>query len=94
MTPEHPAEIECPSCDGDGGECKECDQGYFTITECPAKFIGQELIQDIQIVTASEHHLPVAGGTLDQSAWWFELKETLRREENRVQDEQSKRRNR
>lgn len=92
MTPESSADIECPSCDGEG--CEECQDGYFTITECPAKFIGSELIQDIQIVSACEHHLPVVGGLLDQSAWWFELKETLRREENRIQDDQSKRRNR
>jgi hypothetical protein len=43
-------------------------------------------------VTASEHHLPVAGGLLDQSAWWFELRQLLKAEENRVQDEQQKRR--
>jgi len=59
---------------------------------CPAKYIGSELIQDIQVVSACEHHLPVAGGVLDQSAWWFELRETLRREERRIQDEQQQRR--
>jgi hypothetical protein len=51
------------------------------------------LIQDIQIVSSSEHHLPVSGGLLDQSAWWFSLKELLKREENLVQNEQAKRRN-
>lgn len=92
MTPEQPAEIECPSCAGDG--CDECQDGYFAISECPQRFIGSELVDDIRIVSASDHHLPVAGGILDQSAWWFDLKETLRREENRIQDEQSKRRDR
>jgi hypothetical protein len=56
-------------------------------------FIGQELISDIQIVTASEHHLPVEGGLLDQSAWWFELKNLLKSEENLIQNEQQERRN-
>jgi len=51
------------------------------------------LIADIQVVTASEHHLPVAGGLLDQSAWWFELKNLLKSEENLIQNEQTKRRN-
>lgn len=60
--------------------------------ECPSQFIGQELIQDIRVVSSSEHHLPVSGGLLDQSAWWFELRGLLKSEENRVQDEQSKRR--
>jgi hypothetical protein len=92
VSDETPAEIECPACGGDG--CKECDNGYFKITQCPQQFIGQDLLSDIQVITASEHHLPVAGGLLDQSAWWFELRETLRREENRVKDEQSERRNR
>jgi hypothetical protein len=85
----HTAEIECPSCDGDG--CKECAGGYFEIKECPSKYIGQELIADIGVVTASEHHLPCVGGILDQSAWWFELRQHLRSEESKIQDEQSKR---
>jgi hypothetical protein len=45
------------------------------------------------VVSACEHHLPVAGGLLDQSAWWFELRGLLKSEENRVQEEQAKRRN-
>jgi hypothetical protein len=51
------------------------------------------LISDIQVVTASEHHLPVAGGLLDQSAWWFELRNLMKSEESLIQDEQFKRRN-
>ena len=77
-------------CSGDG--CEDCEDGCFSVTECPSKYIGQELISDIEIVTASEQHLPVAGGLLDQSAWWFELKRILASEENLIQQEQSKRR--
>lgn len=61
------------------------------MTECPSKYIGQELIQDIRIVTATEQHLPVAGGLLDQSAWWFELKTLLKSEENLIENEKAKR---
>lgn len=85
----HPAEIECPECDGDG--CSECDSGYFILNQCPSKFIGHELIADVQVVVSSEQHLPIAGGLLDQSAWWFELRELLRREENRIQNEKTNR---
>jgi len=91
VSEEFPAEIECNECGGHG--CKHCEGGYFKVTECPSQFIGQDLIADIRVVTASEHHLPVAGGLLDQSAWWFELKTLLSVEENRVQEEQEKRRN-
>jgi hypothetical protein len=42
-------------------------------------------------VTASENHLPVVGGLLDQSAWWFELRSTLQAEERRIQDDKEKR---
>jgi hypothetical protein len=90
VSEQQPAEIECPACSGHG--CDECKNGWFELTQCPSKFIGQELISDIQVVTASEHHLPVAGGLLDQSAWWFELRQLLKAEENRVQDEQQNRR--
>lgn len=84
-----PAEIECPVCGGTG--CEHCVDGYFTLTECPSRYIGAELISDIQIVSCSEHHLPVTGGILDQSAWWLELKTLLRNEETRIQEEQGKR---
>ena len=61
------------------------------MTECPSKYIGRELIADIKVVTASEQHLPVAGGLLDQSAWWFELKTLLKSEENLIEAEKAKR---
>jgi len=83
--------VECPGCNGDG--CDECEDGYFTVSECPSKFIGQEMIEDIRVVSSCENHLPVAGGLLDQSAWWFEMRQLLRSEENLIQGEQSKRRN-
>ena len=90
VSPHFPADIECQECGGQG--CSECEDGYFSLTQCPSEFIGQDLISDIRLITATEHHLPVAGGLLDQSAWWFELKTLLASEENRVQAEQEKRR--
>ena len=90
MTPQQPAEIECPECGGEG--CEHCKDGWFEVTECPTRYIGQELIQDIHVIGATDTHLPVAGGLLDQSAWWFELRGLLKLEEYRVQEEQNKRR--
>lgn len=90
MSKEFPAEIECIECDGTG--CEHCNEGWYEIDQCPSKYIGQELISDIQIVAASDQHLPVAGGLLDQSAWWFELRQLLRSEEHRITEEQMKRR--
>jgi hypothetical protein len=89
VRPDQPAEIQCPVCEGDG--CNHCSGGWYEITECPSKYIGTELIDDIRIVTASEQHLPVAGGLLDQSAWWFELRQSLQAEERRIQDEKDRR---
>ena len=101
ITPEQPAEIECPVCGGEGGnkineewiKCQHCEDGYFTVPQCPTKFIGDELIYDIHIIGSTDQHLPVAGGLLDQSAWWFELRSILKSEEHKVQEEQNKRRN-
>ena len=90
MSAEYPAEIECPECGGTG--CDECSDGWFTVTECPTQYIGQELIQDIRIVGSPDNFLPVAGGLLDQSAWWFELRGQLKLEEHRIVEEQNKRR--
>ena len=88
---EQVAEIECPMCDATG--CHHCDGGYFVVDECPSNYIGEELIADMQITAATDHHLPVAGGLLDQSAWYLELRQTMQREEQRVSQEQAKRRN-
>lgn len=90
MSEQFPAEMECPACGGEG--CEHCENGWYTVTQCPSKYIGQELISDISIVSASENHLPVSGGLLDQSAWWFELRQLLRSEEHRITEEQMKRR--
>lgn len=84
-----PADVQCPECEGDG--CEYCDEGFFKLTECPSRYIGNELISDIQIVSASEHHLPVAGGLLDQSAWWFELRDRLKRDEMQIKAEREQR---
>ena len=91
LSEQQPAEIECPVCGCSEKGCDYCEGGFYQVTECPSKYIGQELIQDIRIVTSTEQHLPVAGGLLDQSAWWFELKTLLKSEENVIENEKAKR---
>ena len=91
MSKQSPIDIECPVCAVTGQDCEHCDDGQFTVSECPSRYIGQELIADLEIVTASKRHLPVAGGLLDQSAWWFELRQLLEREELLIQAEQQRR---
>ena len=90
-TNDDPAGIECPVCGGDG--CGECDGGTFWLRECPSKFIGQDLVEDLQVVTSTKEILPSAGGLLDQSAWWFELRQTLQYEENQIEEARQRRRN-
>lgn len=72
--------------------CEQCHDGFFEVTECPMKFIGSELADQIQIVGMSEYHLPVAGGLLDQSGWFIELKTALASEERLIEEEKNKRR--
>ena len=86
MSEQFPADIECPICNGEG--CEHCEDGWFSVKQCPSEYIGRELISDLRIVGATDTHLPVAGGLLDQSAWCFELRSLLKSEEDRVQTEQ------
>jgi hypothetical protein len=63
------------------------------LKECPSKFIGQDLIEDLQVVASTKDVMPAAGGLLDQSAWWFELRQLLQYEENQIEEARSRRRN-
>lgn len=92
MSEKFPADIECPLCNGEG--CEHCDEGWYSVTQCPSEYIGPQMISDIRIVAASDTHLPVAGGLFDQSAYWFELRGLLKSEEDRVQADQWERKDR
>ena len=62
------------------------------MTECPQSFIGSELIQDINIVEACNSGvMPVEGGLLNQSAYWFELKSRLESDKAKIEREQAER---
>jgi hypothetical protein len=79
-------------CGGEG--CEECESGSFWLSECPSKYIGPEMIDDLQVIAATQDIMPTAGGLLDQSAWWFELRQELKRQENIIEEERDRRRRR
>ena len=71
--------MECPSCDGRG--CDECNNGHFALKVCPNKYSG-ELISAIDLFDCYENGvLPIAGGALDQSAWFIHAAKTFKTEE-------------
>lgn len=78
-------EIECPSCNGLG--CKACDDGRFTVGECPNKFCSDVANVAGLAELFYEGLPPVAGGVLDQSAWFVNAARFLRNEEMRTKAE-------
>lgn len=69
-SPLSPLVIECPTCGGSG--CESCgDRGSFELAECPVAFAGSETWELIGLVDLYRRGLPpVAGGSLDQTAWF------------------------
>ena len=79
--------VACPVCDGVG--CEACDEGYFEVT-CPHRFVG-DLARFINLAgMCGDNCLPVAGGLLDQSAWFLSLYQRLNSEQNRIESEKIK----
>lgn len=97
LTEDQYAEINCPKCDGLGkfgdDTCPQCSgDGVFRLTSCPKEFVGVELSPAINLsAVASKGCLPVAGGTLDQANWFFDLWQTLESEQNKIEAERIER---
>lgn len=98
LTPENPAELECTACDGtaktrDSEVCKQCNgTGVFELTECPQKYVGSDMIYDLNIASACRDGvMPVSGGLMEQSAYWFDLWTTLESEQARIDRERMER---
>lgn len=89
------SEIECTACNGLGAECGSCGgDGFFRLEECPKKMIGQSLVGAINLASyAMKGQWPTTGGMLDQSAWFFDLVQTLESEQNRIDAERMDRNN-
>jgi hypothetical protein len=57
--------------------------------------VGGELINDINLVAHCENGvMPVEGGLLNQSQYYFELTSRLKSEQTKIQREQAERRKR
>lgn len=72
-TPDCPIDLECPSC-GEKG-CEECDEkGRLTVTSCPLRAVPLHLFRSLDLAQIYRRGLPpIAGGALDQSAWFVDL---------------------
>ena len=71
-TPEVPAFIKCPGCDGRIDGCRLCVKdgrpGELEITRCPLDDIAPDAMECLELVALFREGLPpVAGGTLDQT---------------------------
>lgn len=67
-------------------KCPECDDGHLTITDCPQApaHISQEMHRTASLADLYAKGLPpVAGGALEQSAWFVEAARWLWREQER-----------
>lgn len=82
-----PIEIECTQCNGKG--CNDCgDVGAWLLDHCPQKFIGQDMMEAINLAAyAMRGDWPIVGGMLDQSAWFVDLVSRLESEQNRIDKE-------
>ena len=77
--------IQCPSCDGCG--CEHCTNGEITITECPNKTC-EDLIPAIELSDFfHDKQMPIAGGVLDQSAWFLNFARRLKYEDAAVKSQ-------
>ena len=78
-TETQPIQIECPSCNGGG--CDGCDDGYVSIIGCPNEFC-RDIVPAVNLADLFDKGLPpVAGGALDQAAWFINATRILNNDE-------------
>jgi hypothetical protein len=75
-----PLVVACPTCDEQG--CGDCNgEGFFYVRGCPKQEIDLELYHVIKLADYLESGLPpVAGGSLNQAAWFMDFSRLLRSE--------------
>ena len=91
VTEEDYALIDCPHCNGE--QCEKCGgEGTFRLSQCPRSYVDASMTDVVNIAAlASKGSYPVAGGTLDQSAWFIQAMQTLESDINQLDNERSKR---
>lgn len=72
-----------------GEPCEMCGgHGTIEIKECPRRFVGHELTEAINVASlCGNGTLPVAGGLMDQSAWFVSLWQQLQSEQAEIDAE-------
>lgn len=78
--------IDCPCCNGFG--CEHCEDGRFKLTQCGIEYVGPEIWEAIRAASVAEHHLPKAGGTMDQSKWFVDVWIAFSNEKSKLESEQ------
>jgi len=79
--------MECPACDGVG--CDQCDEGSVGVTECPNKYC-RDIAPLVPLADMLDKGLlPIAGGLLDQAAWFIQAARLLERDEERIKAERN-----
>ncbi len=86
-------EIECVVCDGLDTDCQACGGGgRFAVDRCPREFVGGEVTDAINLISHAEKgNFPVAGGTLDQSAWFMGVMDRLQSDQSKIDAERMER---
>lgn len=62
----------------------------WRLAECPRVFT-RDIVEAVNAAQLAESHLPIAGGTLDQAAWWIELWMSLKNNINRIEYDRAER---
>ena len=84
---QEPIEINCPSCEGEG--CSHCNDGAVAITECPNRYCREMSSVTTLADMMEKGIMPVAGGALDQSAWFLQAARILERDEAKIRSERN-----
>jgi len=77
--------VECPTCGGVG--CGACNNGQFDLNQCPQEFC-REVVPALGLIDRfNDGQAPVDGGVLDQSAWFVDAANFIKREDAIIKSE-------
>lgn len=62
----------------------------WTLTECPRRFVA-DIVDEVNFAQMADHHLPIAGGLLEQSAWWVDLWMAFKSDCNQIDSDNAER---